>query len=139
MSAVPGEQLDGPVGTGIGDRSVGDRLPGHRVDVRDTGERPAAPHGDVAVRHGFDHGDGADDRPRADEPGDYRVQADGSDGEVAVGRGIGARFAGAVVAGVAVILLAPVLVAVLALITFLRRSKAKRTAQPQWGAPTGWR
>jgi hypothetical protein len=65
---------------------------------------------------------------------------------VAVGRGIGARFAGAVVAGVGTLLLAPVLGAVLALITFLRRSRAKRAQaaamwqpQPQWGGPTGWR
>lgn len=85
---------------------------------------------------------------RADTPGTYRVRADGSDGEVAVGRGIGARFAGSVVAGVGTLLLAPVLGAVLALVTFLRRSKAKRAAaawqqQPRWGgAPggaTGWR
>jgi hypothetical protein len=85
---------------------------------------------------------------RADEPGTYRVRADGSDGEVAVGRGIGARFAGAVVAGVGTLLLAPVLGALLALVTFLRRSKAKRAAaaatwqqpqQPQWGGATGWR
>lgn len=76
----------------------------------------------------------------ADEEGTYRIQADGSGGEVAVGRGIGARFAGAVVAGVGTLLLAPVLGAVLALITFLRRSKAKRARQaaeawqqPQWG------
>jgi hypothetical protein len=76
----------------------------------------------------------------ADDPGTYRVQADGSGGEVAVGRGIGARFAGAVVAGVGTLLLAPVLGAVLALVTFLRRSKAKRAQkaaaawqQPQWG------
>jgi hypothetical protein len=82
---------------------------------------------------------------RADEPGTYRVRADGSDGEVAVGRGIGARFAGAVVAGVGTLLLAPVLAAVVALVTFLRRSRAKRAQaaatwqpQPQWGA-TGWR
>jgi hypothetical protein len=78
---------------------------------------------------------------RADEPGLYTVQADGSDGEVAVGRGIGARFAGAVVAGVAMLLLAPLLAAVVALVTFLRRSRARRAraaAAPAWG-PTGWR
>jgi hypothetical protein len=80
----------------------------------------------------------------ADEPGVYAVRADGSDGELAVGRGIGARFAGAVVAGVATLLLAPVLGAILALVTFLRRSKAKRAAAtpapaPAWGGPTGWR
>jgi hypothetical protein len=76
----------------------------------------------------------------ADDAGTYRVQADGSGGEVAVGRGIGARFAGAVVAGVGTLLLAPVLGAVVALATFLRRSKAKRAQravwqqqQPQWG------
>ena len=76
---------------------------------------------------------------RADEAGLYTVQADGSDAEVAVGRGIGARFAGSVVAGVATLLLAPVLGAVLALITFLRRSRAKRAVATQaWGAaPTG--
>ena len=78
---------------------------------------------------------------RADVPGLYTVQADGSDAEVAVGRGIGARFAGAVVAGVATLLLAPVLAAVVALVTFLRRSRAKRAAAatPAWGGPTGWR
>jgi hypothetical protein len=75
----------------------------------------------------------------ADEPGTYVVAADGSGGEVAIGRGIGARFAGAVVAGVGTLLLAPVLGAIVALITFLRRSKAKRARQaaawqqPQWG------
>jgi hypothetical protein len=83
----------------------------------------------------------------ADEPGNYRVRADGAEGEVAVGRGIGARFAGAVVAGIGTLLLAPVLGAILALVTFLRRSKAKRAAeaaswqpQPQWEGPgpTGW-
>jgi hypothetical protein len=80
----------------------------------------------------------------ADQPGSYRVRTDGSEGQVAVGRGIGARFAGAVVAGVATILLAPLLGALLALVTFLRRSRAKRAQaaamwqpQPQWGA-TGW-
>jgi hypothetical protein len=90
---------------------------------------------------------------QADEPGPYRVRADGSNGEVAVGRGIGARFAGAVVAGVGTLLLAPVLGAILALVTFLRRSKAKRSAAASWqqpqqqaqyggqygGPPTGWR
>jgi hypothetical protein len=82
----------------------------------------------------------------ADQPGAYRVRTDGSQGQVAVGRGIGARFAGAVVAGVATLLLAPVLGAVVALMTFLRRSRAKRAQaatwqpQPQWGGPaTGWR
>jgi hypothetical protein len=82
----------------------------------------------------------------ADEPGTYLVQSDGSPGELAVGRGIGARFAGSVVAGVATLLLAPVLGGVVALVTFLRRSRAKRAAaaawqqQPQWGGPaTGWR
>jgi hypothetical protein len=81
----------------------------------------------------------------ADEPGTYLVRADGSEGELAVGRGIGTRFAGSVVAGVATLLLAPLLGAVVALLTFLRRSRAKRaraawqqTQQPQWGA-TGWR
>ena len=81
----------------------------------------------------------------ADDEGTFQVQADGSGGEVAVGRGIGARFAGAVVAGVGTLLLAPVLAAVVALVTFLRRSRAKRARaaatwqpQPQWGA-TGWR
>ena len=79
------------------------------------------------------------------EPGAYTVRADGSVGEVAVGRGIGSRFVGAVVAGVATLLLAPLLGAVVALLTFLRRSRAKRARaawqqaqQPQWGA-TGWR
>jgi hypothetical protein len=84
----------------------------------------------------------------ADEPGPYLVRTDGAGGQVAVGRGIGARFAGAVVAGVGTLLLAPVLAAVLALITFLRRSRAKRARseaqwqqpQPQWGPPpTDWR
>jgi hypothetical protein len=84
----------------------------------------------------------------ADEPGAYRVRTDGAGGEVAVGRGIGARFAGAVVAGVGTLLLAPVLAGVLALLTFLRRSRAKRARseaqwqqpQPQWAPPpTGWR
>ncbi len=57
-----------------------------------------------------------------------------------MGRGIGARFAGAVVAGIATLLLAPLVGALLWLITFLRRSRAKRAAaQPAWGAPTGWR
>ena len=53
---------------------------------------------------------------------------------------IGARFAGSVVAGVALLLLAPLLGAVLALVTFLRRSRAKRAVaaaaapqQPPWG------
>jgi hypothetical protein len=74
----------------------------------------------------------------ADDEGTYQVRADGSGGEVAVGRGIGARFAGTVVAGVGMLLLAPVLGAIAALITFLRRSKAKRAQkaawpQPQWG------
>jgi hypothetical protein len=76
----------------------------------------------------------------ADDPGTYRIQADGSGGDVAVGRGIGARFAGAVVAGVGMLLLAPVLGAIVAVVTFLRRSKAKRARQaawqqqpPQWG------
>jgi hypothetical protein len=83
---------------------------------------------------------------RADSTGNYEVRTDGPEGQVAVGRGIGARFAGAVVAGVGTLLLAPVLGAVLALITFLRRSRAKRAQaaamwqpQPQWGGPTGWR
>ena len=80
---------------------------------------------------------------RADNPGNYGIRTDGSEGQVAVGRGIGARFAGAVVAGVGLLLLAPVLGAVIALVTFLRRSKAKRTQaaawqQPQWAAPAGW-
>ena len=81
---------------------------------------------------------------QADEPGDYVVRTDGAEGQVAVGRGIGARFAGAVVAGIATLLLAPLLGALLALITFLRRSRAKRARdaarrpEPQWGA-TGWR
>ena len=77
----------------------------------------------------------------AEVPGRYEVRADGSGGEVAVGRGIGARFAGAVVAGVAMLLLAPLLAAVVALVTFLRRSRARRAraaAAPAWG-PTGWR
>jgi hypothetical protein len=81
----------------------------------------------------------------ADNSGNYRVRTDGASGQVAVGRGIGARFAGAVVAGVATILLAPLLGALLALVTFLRRSRAKRAQavawqppQPQWGGPTGW-
>jgi hypothetical protein len=77
---------------------------------------------------------------RADNPGNYAVRTDGSEGQVAVGRGIGARFAGAVVAGVGTLLLAPVLGAIVALVTFLRRSKAKRAQraaaqawqQPQW-------
>jgi hypothetical protein len=77
----------------------------------------------------------------ADDPGTYQVRADGSGGEVAVGRGIGARFAGSVVAGVGLLLLAPVLGAIVALVTFLRRSKAKRARRatwqqqppPQWG------
>lgn len=84
---------------------------------------------------------------QADEPGAYRVRTDGAEGQVAVGRGIGARFAGAVVAGIATLLLAPLLGALLWLITFLRRSRAKRAQaaawqpQPQWGAPppTSWR
>ena len=82
---------------------------------------------------------------RASEPGTYEIRADGLGGELAVGRGIGARFAGAVVAGVATLLLAPVVGAVLALVTFLRRSRAKRAAaaaweqQPRWGGATGWR
>lgn len=76
-----------------------------------------------------------------DESGTYTVTGDGPRGTLAVGRGIGARFAGAVVAGVATLLLAPVLGAVLALVTFLRRSKAKRAAAATsaWGGPTGWR
>jgi hypothetical protein len=72
-----------------------------------------------------------------DDPGRYRIRSDGTPGEVAVGRGIGSRFAGSLVAGVGTLLLAPVLGAIVALITFLRRSKAKRAAraweQPQWG------
>ena len=76
---------------------------------------------------------------RADQPGLYVVRTDGSDGEVAVGRGIGARFAGAVVAGVGTLLLAPVLGALLALVTFLRRSKAKRAQAAAAWSPTGWR
>lgn len=80
---------------------------------------------------------------RAPEAGAYEVRADGFGGELAVGRGIGARFAGAVVAGVATLLLAPLLAGVVALVTFLRRSRAKRAAaaawpqQPQWGGATG--
>jgi hypothetical protein len=76
---------------------------------------------------------------QAEDPGAYLVRTDGSGGQVAVGRGIGSRFVGELVLGIAVILLAPVLGAVLALITFLRRSKAKRATQPQWGGATGWR
>jgi hypothetical protein len=79
----------------------------------------------------------------ADVPGRYVVRADGSGGVVAVGRGIGARFAGSVVAGVGLLLLAPLLGAILAVVTFLRRSRAKRavaaSAAPEWGVPTGWR
>ena len=79
----------------------------------------------------------------ADVPGRYLVRADGSGGVVAVGRGIGARFAGSVVAGVGLLLLAPLLGAILAVVTFLRRSRAKRAvavpAGPEWGVPTGWR
>jgi hypothetical protein len=76
----------------------------------------------------------------AEVPGRYEVRADGSGGEVAVGRGIGARFAGSVVAGVGLLLLAPLLGAILAVGTFLRRSRAKRaSAVPTWGGPTGWR
>jgi hypothetical protein len=80
----------------------------------------------------------------AEVPGRYEVRADGSGGEVAVGRGIGARFAGSVVAGVTSLLLAPLLGAVAAVVTFLRRSRAKRAAS-QWaaaaseGGATGWR
>jgi hypothetical protein len=75
----------------------------------------------------------------ADDEGTYQVRADGSGGEVAVGRGIGARFAGAVVAGVGMLLLAPVLGAIVALITFLRRSKAKRARKAAWQEPPwGW-
>ncbi len=77
----------------------------------------------------------------ADVPGRYVVRADGSGGVVAVGRGIGARFAGSVVAGVGLLLLAPLLGAILAVVTFLRRSRAKRAAAaaaaPRWAAPPG--
>ena len=76
---------------------------------------------------------------QADAPGAYAVRTDGTEGQVAIGRGIGARFAGAVVAGIGTLLLAPLLGALLALVTFLRRSRAKRAAQPQWGGATGWR
>jgi hypothetical protein len=74
----------------------------------------------------------------ADVPGVYEVRADGSGGEVAVGRGIGSRLAGSIVAGVAMLVLAPILGAVLAVVTFLRRSRAKRAAAAAWAA-TGWR
>jgi hypothetical protein len=76
---------------------------------------------------------------QAEQPGAYRIRTDGSEGQVAVGRGIGAEFAGSVVAGIGTLLLAPLLGALLALVTFLRRSRAKRAVRPQWGGATGWR
>jgi hypothetical protein len=74
-----------------------------------------------------------------DDPGTYVVRADGSGGELAVGRGVGSRWVGSVIAGVALIGLGPLLGLVLAVVTFLRRSRAKRGAAPPPWAPTGWR
>jgi len=76
---------------------------------------------------------------RVDDPGPYLVRADGSGGEVAVGRGIGSRWVSSVIAGALVLALGPLLGLVLALVTFLRRSRARRAAGPPQWTPTGWR
>jgi len=71
----------------------------------------------------------------ADEPGTYTITVAGASGgvgaaeglgDIAVGRGIGTRLAGSLVAGISLLALAPLVGALLAIATFLRRSRARR-------------
>ena len=66
---------------------------------------------------------------RVEEPGSYQVRVDadgGSTGTVAVGPGLGWGFAGAVVAALLVFFVSLGIGAVIALVTGLRRSQARR-------------
>ncbi|CAN5527678.1 hypothetical protein BH18ACT1_BH18ACT1_11980 [soil metagenome] len=80
----------------------------------------------------------------ADEPGTYTITVAGASGgvgaaeglgDIAVGRGIGTRLAGSLVAGISLLALGPLVGALLAIATFLRRSRARRrVATPAFSA-----
>ncbi|MBA3303490.1 MAG: hypothetical protein H0U26_06440, partial [Acidimicrobiia bacterium] len=75
-----------------------------------------------------------------DEPDTYEISVLPSDvssvpgeaGLVAVGPGVGRRFAGSLVAGIGLLGLGPLVGLVLAVATFVRRSRARRTVAPAW-------
>jgi len=79
---------------------------------------------------------------RAEQPGQYTLQSDGSGGTLAVGRGVGKDLFGRIAAGILVGILGLVLGAVLAIVVGVQRGRDRRrrfiSATPNyWPGPPG--
>jgi len=82
---------------------------------------------------------------RIDEPGQYTVLAEGSEGDVAIGRGIGSGIVGGIVGAFALGIGGSLAGGIIAIVVGVKRGRSRRSRQtygPQFGpgppGPGGW-